>query len=651
MTPLAAIARFTPEIAGERLRLTWAAVLLLIAAALDALGVFVLSDVVDGALNASVWQDFAKLAMIWLFVTAFSTVTEYFGTLIAAGVSERVVLRLRTRVFAHVQKLSPLTHRRRGLGDLTVRHSSDLEALEHLISSGLLALVIAVVNIAGLLIAAYLMNPLVATVAVCAVPLLWGVSSMFGAAQRRVTRDERGASSDIADAIQTALTGHETTVAYNRQEHEASTLHRHGRRWARARIRQTRVEGGFGAVMGFTEVVVTLIVTITGVWQVRLGQLTVGQLVALTGYLAMLYPKLQDLAEIRLSVASAAVSAERVAELLDEPAHLADPPGARPAVVGNPRVELSQVRFHRGDRAVLDGVDLRLEPGSITALTGPSGAGKSTLAALLTRMESPDDGQILLDGNDIGDATGSSIRDLVTLLPQTPVIKAGTVADNIAYGRGDASREQIVAAAIDAEAHDFITALPAGYDTELSSEGLELSGGQRQRLCIARAILRNSPVLVLDEPSAALDPQSVAGIVAPLRRLAAGRTTLLITHDHTMAAMADRVVTLRDGRLEPVTTARRPRGRHAKSLQLQHAERVVDDGAEVQDAVALGDAGHEGVVDALRPDVVHDLAVEAERDHPHDVLRRRADAVGHLREHPARPRRQSKHAFQQAVSR
>lgn len=193
-------------------------------------------------------------------------------------------------------------------------------------------------------------------------------------------------------------------------------------------------------------------------------------------------------------------------------------------------------------------------PGEITALTGPSGAGKSTIAALVCRFIRPDHGRILLGGNDLRDLTARSIRDTVTLLPQDVSLKAGTIADNIAYGRPAASRVDVVAAAIAADADDFISALPSGYDTLLDEEGITLSGGQRRRLAIARAMVRDTPVLVLDEPTAGLDAESATRVLEPLRRLAAGRTTLLITHDTQVSAIADTVLRLDGGQLHDAST-------------------------------------------------------------------------------------------------
>ncbi|ALG84453.1 ABC transporter ATP-binding protein [Gordonia phthalatica] len=555
MTFSAAVRRFSPFLVGQRRRLVSASLFLLIAAACDAVGVFVLSDVVDGALGADGWSAFAHLAAAWLLLTAVSVSADYVGMVLATVASEGIVLRLRTALFAHVQRLAPVSHRRRGLGDLLVRHSSDLEAVEHLVGTGLMSLAVAVANAAGLLIAAFLMSPVVAGVALAACPVLWGVSAFYGRRQTDTTHEERSATSDIADSIHAALAAHETTVAYNQQQREADRLARDGDRWAAARIGQARIEAGFGSVLGFAQVCVSLIVTLVGVWQVRHGALSVGQLLSLTGYLAMLYPKLQQVADVRLSVAEAAVSAHRIAELFDEPIHRPDRADAQPLPVsadGTAVVRLTEVHFAHAEAPVLRGVDLELRPGSITALTGPSGAGKSTLAALICALDDPDAGRVTINGHDLATATGRSVREQVTLLPQLPHIRPGTVAENIAYGRPDASRADVIAASVDAGAHQFITALPDGYDTVLAGDGLELSGGQRQRIAMARAILRHTPVLVLDEPTAALDDAAVAEILTPLRALARGRTTLLITHDARVTSIADTTVRLEDGRIRAV---------------------------------------------------------------------------------------------------
>ncbi|AZG43951.1 ABC transporter ATP-binding protein [Gordonia insulae] len=549
MTARDAFRRFVPALRGEGARFAMAATLLLVATGCEIVAIFVLSDVIDGALTADSTLQFARLAVLWLLITAISTAADYYGQVTSIAISERVVLRLRDSLFAHVQRLNPVIHRRFGLGDLVTRHSSDLEAVEYLVGSGVMQFVVAVANTIGLVVAAFIMSWQVALVAIAAVPLLWAISAYYGRRQTLVTRDERIANADIAIAVQTALSGHETAVAYNQQDREHARLHRHGVTWLGARMSQTRIEAGFGAVMGFGQVVVTLAIAVAGVWQVRHGALSVGELLALTGYLGMLYPKMQELAEVRLSLASAGVSAERIVELLDIAPTDADRDDAIDHDGPDHTLSVRGVSLRRGDLTVLDDVSLDLHPGEITALVGASGAGKSTLAALLCRFDRPDSGQITFGDNDFTALTGRSIRDHLTLLPQHPVIKAASVADNIAYGCPNATRAEIINAAIAADADAFIDDLPDRYDSILGEDGLTLSGGQRQRIAMARAILRDTPVLVLDEPTSGLDDATAQRILAPLRRLARGRSTLLITHDPRVMQVADTVLELRDGRL------------------------------------------------------------------------------------------------------
>lgn len=559
MTLLGSYRRFAPAVHGEGRRFALAGTLLVVAAACEVLAVFVLADVIDGALSARGLTDFARMASLWLLVTAVSTAADYGGQLVSVGISERVVLRLRDQLFAHVQTLHPVQLRRLGIGNLVSRHTGDLEAVEYLIGTGAMQFVVALAHVAGLMTAALLMNWQASLIAIGAVPALWVLSSIFARLQASATHDERGANGHIADSVESTLMGHETTIAYNQQGREHRTLHDHGVAWMRARLGQTRVEAGFGAILGMGQLVVTLAIALAGLWQVREGNLTVGQLLALTGYLGMLYPKMQEIADVRLAVSSALVSAERVAEVLDVRAVESDHPNAVDRIASGPvGIALRHVSLSRGHRRVLDDVSLDLEPGTITALVGASGEGKSTLASLLTRLEHPDSGEIWLGAVEYRMLTGTAIRNRVTLLPQQPVVRAATIADNIAYGRPGASRAEVVKAARAADVDTFVRSLPGGYDTVIDDGGLTLSGGQRQRIAMARAVLRDAPVLILDEPTSGLDAAAVDRILRPLRCVAGGHTTLLITHDARVAAMADRIVELRGGRLHELAVRRVP---------------------------------------------------------------------------------------------
>lgn len=634
-----AVTRFLPLLRGHRGPLILATVLFVAAAACDAAGVFVLADVVDTALGVSSLTALVPLACIWIGMTAASSTADYIGQVTAARESEKIVLRLRDRVFAHVQRLSPAAHRRRGIGDLVVRHSSDLEAVEHAISSGLLAATVAAVNAVALIGAACWMSPVLTAVALCSVPPVWALSTWYGRRQSLHTWRERDAESALADTLHSAFAGHEVTIAYNRQPAEQSNLHRRGLDSMSARVGLARVEAGFGAVLGFAQILVALAVAVVGVSQVRRGALTVGQLMALTGYLSMLYPKFQEIADVRLSLAATGVSAARIGELLDDPPNVPDVDGAPDLRSTSGVVEFHDVVRRRGDRAVLDGVNLTVPTGSITALTGPSGAGKSTLAGLVARMDAPTAGTICIDGVDVGAVTARSVRDAVTLLPQTPMIKPGSIADNIAYGVPETTRSDIVAAAVAAGADEFVDGLDGGYDTVLAADGLELSGGQRQRLCMARALLRDTPVLILDEPTAALDDTTVAGLMGPLRAVAAGRTTLLITHDARILPLADDVYELRNGRL-----------RDARAGYVDHTDGVVHDRAEVEQSVTFDDTRDERESGIVHVDVMDDGAIEIDAESPHGLLRRGSDTLRRPRKNLAGARRQCEQRFEDGVA-
>ncbi|HWC28301.1 MAG TPA: ATP-binding cassette domain-containing protein, partial [Solirubrobacteraceae bacterium] len=254
---------------------------------------------------------------------------------------------------------------------------------------------------------------------------------------------------------------------------------------------------------------------------------------------------------------AAAAGAERVIELLEERPHVVDRPGATALAHVRGRVELRDVtfRYPGAAHAALDGVSLRVEPGEIVALAGPSGAGKSTLARLLLRFDDPVAGSVLIDGRDLRDVTLRSLREHVGLLAQETLLPDVTVREAIAYGRPDATADEIEAAARAAGAHEFVHALPDGYETPVGQRGRRLSGGQRQRISIARALLRETPVLVLDEPTTGLDAEAKAALLDPLSRLVGGRTTIVVSHDPEVVAWADRVVWIEDGRVREVAAA------------------------------------------------------------------------------------------------
>jgi ABC-type multidrug transport system fused ATPase/permease subunit len=324
-----------------------------------------------------------------------------------------------------------------------------------------------------------------------------------------------------------------------------------GERIVEAELAATRIRGLFSPLVDLIELLGVLVVVALGTWALSRGELTLGGLLVFLAYLSQLYGPVRELSSLANRIFAAAAGAERVLELLDERPTVVERPGA--TALGRTRgdIELRGVRFAYpgAAREALAGVDLRIRPGETVAVTGASGAGKSTLARLLLRFDDPDAGAVLLDGHDLRALTLGSVRANVGLLLQETLLPDVTVREAIAQGRPGASPEEVEAAARAAGADGFVRALPDGYGTRLGQRGRTLSGGQRQRLAIARALVRDTPVLVLDEPTTGLDADAKAALLGPLRTLAAGRTTIVISHDPDVLDWADRVVRLADGRV------------------------------------------------------------------------------------------------------
>jgi ABC-type multidrug transport system fused ATPase/permease subunit len=324
---------------------------------------------------------------------------------------------------------------------------------------------------------------------------------------------------------------------------------REGERIVEAELASTRIRGILSPVIDLIELAGGLLVITLGVWALSQDDLTLGGLLVFLTYASQLYGPIRDLSRLSNTIFAASAGAERVLELLDEQPSVTDGPLALGHARGE--IELRDVtfRYPGATRDAISGVSLHVQPGETVALAGPSGAGKSTIARLLLRFDDPQVGAVLLDGHDVRELRLHSLRENVGLLLQETLLPDTSVLDAIAQGREGATRADVERAARAAGIHHVIAALPEGYDTRLGQRGRSLSGGQRQRLAIARALVRDTPVLVLDEPTTGLDAEAKARVLGPLRELAANRTTIVVSHDPEVLEWADRVVYVDDGEL------------------------------------------------------------------------------------------------------
>jgi ATP-binding cassette subfamily B protein len=538
--------RFWPYMRGDRCRLLAAGVSAVLISGGEIGTVVVFDAILTGVLAHEHVARLWPLAAAWLGIAAVASAAMFTASYAGSLASERFLLRLRDSVYAHSQKLSPDFFAQRRLGDLMVRMVDDVELIEQLVASGLVQAAAAAVSVLLFVGAAFLIQWELALVTCVVAPLFWLASRGFSGRLGQATGQERAVSGSLTSVVEESLANQALVQAFNRQSDQARRLHEEGVSWLRAKMAEAKLDSLYGPVVYFVETVCVLIVFGFGAWEVTVHKVSIGGLLSFAILLTFIYPEVQELTGYRVTISAGRASAQRVSEILQFKPLVTDHPAARPAAAGRGRIDVERATFaYPGDPStVIDELSFTAEPGKLLAVTGPSGAGKSTLAQLLLRFYDPGAGRILLDRTDIRDLPLRALRDNISLLQQEHLLFAGTIRDNIAYARPTATSAEIRAAARAADAHDFITTLPQGYDTPIGQRGSLLSGGQRRRITIARTILRDAPILILDEPTAGLDQDGAQRLLDTLTGAIAGRTTIVITHDTSLAAIADRVVSL-----------------------------------------------------------------------------------------------------------
>jgi ATP-binding cassette subfamily B protein len=506
-------------------------------------------------------QDYSLLVLLGAMVLAIALVdalATFYSNFWLNRAGERIVHELRIATYEHLQRLSLVFHASRPTGDLVARVTGDVNAVGDLFSQTLGTLASSSLVLVGMFAVTFWIDPLLAFVAFLVTPALLATTMHYQKRIRLMARSQRHKEGEIASLATEALSAMQVIKAFGTERFEHDRVQRRSAERLEVGVETSKVEARFSALVDVLGAAATALVLGLGVLSVADGRISPGDLIVVVSYTNKLYKPLKDIAKQASRAAKAFARLERIAEVLSSDMVLADgTDSSTPDHRAAGTVDLTDVHFrYTGDRPALDGVTLHVPTGSRLALVGESGAGKSTVGALVARFYDPSRGSVKLDGRDARDWPLRWVRDQVGVLLQDTILFSGTVRDNIAYGT-KADADAIEDAARAAGALSFIQALPAGFDTLLGPGGLGLSGGQRQRIGIARVLLRNPPVLVLDEPTTGLDATSEAQVMAGLSHLIEGRTTILITHSTTLARTADHVALMADGKVVEYDTPQR----------------------------------------------------------------------------------------------
>ena len=508
---------------------------------------------IAGALGAPAGGRLLGLVLlIGLAIQILSELVDGAGTRLRDRTSEQITFDVRVRLFGHLQALGLRHHARFGSGDALYRIASDAPFASTLVFSAVLPLAAAVLTLGAMLVILARVDRTLAAIAMGAVPFLfWLVRLELKPLADRAGRIKM-LESKLADRIHQSFAGIRLVKAFGRERHEAARFHRHAADGIEARLGLARQQSTFSFAIAAIAAAGTTAVLWVGGLHVLDGRLSVGALLVVVVYLGAVYRPLSVIAHTAGTVQEALASGRRVEEALAlEPEFLesATDRMPRPADSASPgHVVFSHVTFsYEGRAEALHDVSFAAAPGELVALVGLTGAGKSTAAALVPRFYDATHGVVRVDGQDVRDHDLRSLRERVALVLQEPLLFAGTIAENIRYGRPDASDEEVRAAAAAAEAA-FIEELPGGYDTRIEETGGGLSGGQRQQICLARALLKTAPILVLDEPTSSLDAPTEARVFATLRRQRE-RTTIVIAHRLSSVVDADRIIVFDGGRV------------------------------------------------------------------------------------------------------
>jgi ABC-type multidrug transport system fused ATPase/permease subunit len=482
-----------------------------------------------------------------LVIAILGAVAGYIDNYYTTSVGQWVANDLRLRIYEHLHRLSLRYYDHAKIGSLVSTITSDVATIQDFASSSTLDIVVDLLTIVFMVGLMFWLDWDFTLIAVAFAPVLLVFIFRFKKAVKEAARAVRVRQSEVLSIVQRGLGSIQLTKAFGRQDLELAHLEAASHATVEAALRARKIKSLISPVVAIVVAICTAIVLWKGTSLIIAGTMTAGALTVYLAYLKQFFKPVKDLASMTSTVAQTAVALERIQtilsadDIIEERANAIDPGRVRGAV------DFDRVSFGYDDAHVLHDVSFSIEPGQVVGIVGSTGSGKSTLLSLLPRFYDPRLGHVLIDGVDIADYKVAALRSQIAFVMQDSVLFPGTIRDNIAYGRPDATEQEIVAAAKIANADEFITRMPRGYDSLVGEHGNTLSGGQRQRIAIARAVVRNSPILILDEPTAALDPQSEHLVIEALQRLMRGRTVIMIAHRMNTLVGADKIIVLQNG--------------------------------------------------------------------------------------------------------
>jgi ATP-binding cassette, subfamily B, bacterial len=468
---------------------------------------------------------------------------------------ERLVLAFRAQLFRHLQRLSLTYHDSKGTTDSLYRIQYDAPAIQFIAINGVIPFITAGFSLTAMIWVITLIDWQLALIALAVSPLLFMLTGYYRGRLRSRWTEVKQLQSTAMSVVHEVLASVRVVKAFVQEDREHDRFLRIASKGMRGQLRVAMTQGGFELLVGLTIATGTAAALFTGVRHVQAGVLTLGELLMVMAYLAQLYGPLETISKKVADIQASLASAERAYALLDEAPDVVERPHAMSLERANGHIAFRNVHFaYNADHPVLHDISFEVGPGTRVGVAGTTGAGKTTLVSLMTRFYDPTEGEILLDGQDLLDYKLTDLRNQFAIVLQEPVLFSTSIHENIAYARPGASDEDILAAAKAANAHEFITGLPQGYETQVGERGMRLSGGERQRISLARAFLKDAPILVLDEPTSSVDTKTEAVIMEAMERLMRGRTTFIIAHRLGTLRSCDMLLVLENGRLSPATS-------------------------------------------------------------------------------------------------